>query len=119
MIRIWLYGLARRRTGQLGVAAAGVAVAVALLASLGAFLASSQASMTARAVRDVTVDWQVQVQPGADPAAVLGTVRAAAGTTQAVPVGFGRADGLSATTGSTTQTTGAAVVLGLPRRLPR
>ncbi len=114
MIRIWLYGLARRRAGRLGVAAAGVAVAVALLASLGAFLASSQASMTARAVRDVTVDWQVQVQPGTDPAAVLATVRAAAGTAKAVPVGFGRADALSATTGSTTQTTGAAVMLGLP-----
>jgi putative ABC transport system permease protein len=114
MTIIWAAGLVRRRAGRVGVAAAGVAVAVALLASLGAFLASSQASMTARAVRDVTVDWQVQVRPGADPAAVLDTVRAAAGTAQAVPVGFGQADGLSATTGATTQTTGAAVVLGLP-----
>jgi putative ABC transport system permease protein len=114
VITIWLHGLVRRRAGRLGVAAAGVAIAVALLASLGAFLASSQASMTARAVRDVTVDWQVQVQPGADPAAVLDTVRTTPGTQQAVPVGFGRADGLTATTGATTQTTGAAVVLGLP-----
>jgi putative ABC transport system permease protein len=114
VIRIWLHGLVRRRAGRLGVAAAGVAVAVALLASLGAFLASSQASMTARAVRDVTVDWQVQVQPGADPAAVLDTVRVAPGTAQALPVGFGRADGLTAITGPTTQTTGSAVVLGLP-----
>jgi putative ABC transport system permease protein len=114
MNRIWLHGLLRRRAGRLGMAAAGVAVAVALLASLGAFLASSQASMTARAVRDVPVDWQVQVQPGADPAAVLATVRATPGTMAALPVGFGRADGLTATTGATTQTTGAAVVLGLP-----
>jgi putative ABC transport system permease protein len=114
VITIWLTGLVRRRAGRLTVSVAGVAVAVALLASLGAFLASSQASMTARAVRDVTVDWQVQVQPGADPAAVLTTVRAAAGTAQAVPVGFGQVDGLSATTGQTTQSTGAAVVLGLP-----
>ncbi|HEY0812481.1 MAG TPA: ABC transporter permease [Pseudonocardia sp.] len=114
MIGLWTAGLLRRRAGRLGAAAAGVAVAVALLASLGAFLVSSQASMTARAVRDVTVDWQVQVQPGADPATVLDTVRAAPGTTAAVRVGFGQADGLFAATGTTKQTTGAAVVLGLP-----
>jgi putative ABC transport system permease protein len=114
VIGIWSGGLLRRRGGRLGVAAAGVAIAVALLACLGAFLASSQASMTARAVRNVSVDWQVQVQPNADPAAVLATVRAAAGTVQALPVGFGRANGLTATTATSTQTTGAAVVLGLP-----
>lgn len=114
MNRIWLRGLVRRRAGRLGAAAAGVAVAVALLACLGAFLAASQASMTARAVRDVSVDWQVQVEPGSDPAAVLDTVRTAPGTVAAVPVGFGQAAGLTATTGATTRTTGAAVVLGLP-----
>lgn len=114
MIGIWVYGLWRRRVGRLGVAATGVAIAVALLASLGAFLVSSQATMTARAVRDVSVDWQVQVQTGADPAAVLDTVRAAPGTVTALPVSFGHADGLTAATGATTQTTGAAVVLGLP-----
>jgi putative ABC transport system permease protein len=114
VIGLWLRGLARRRAGRLGAAAAGVAVAVALLASLGAFLTSSQASMTARAVRSVTVDWQVQVQPGADPAAVLDTVRGAAGTVAALPVGFGQAHGLTAATGGTTRTTGATVVLGLP-----
>lgn len=114
MIGVWTAGLVRRRAGRLGAAAAGVAVAVALLASLGAFLVSSQASMTARAVRDVTVDWQVQVQPGADPTAVLDAIRAAPASLAALPVGFGRADGLSAATGATRQTTGAAVVLGLP-----
>lgn len=112
--RIWVAGLVRRRAGRLGVAATGVAAAAALLASLGAFLVSSQASMTSRAVRDVTVDWQVQVQPGADLVTVLDTVRAAADTAQAVPVGFGQADGLTATTGMTTQTTGTTVALGLP-----
>lgn len=114
MIALWLRGLTRRRLGRLSGSAAGVAVAVALLATLGAFLASSQASMTSRAVRDVTVDWQVQVQPGADPAAVMNTLRAAPGTVQALPVGFGPATGLSAATGASAQTTGAAVVLGLP-----
>ena len=32
---------------------------------------------------NVSVDWQVQVRPGADPAAVLDAVRAAAGTVTA------------------------------------
>jgi putative ABC transport system permease protein len=114
VIGLWLRGLARRRTGRLVAAAAGIAVAVALLASLGAFLTSSQASMTARAVRDVAVDWQVQVQPGGDAAAVLDTARQAVDTVAALPVGFGQADGLSAAGGGTTRTTGAAVVLGLP-----
>jgi putative ABC transport system permease protein len=114
VIGTWARGLARRRAGRLAAAAAAVAAAVALLASLGAFLASSQASMTARAVRDVSVDWQVQVAPGADPGAVLATVRADPGTTAALPIGFGQATGLQAVTEATTQTTGPAVVLGLP-----
>lgn len=88
MIGTWMRGLLRRRAGRLVATALGVAIAVALLASLGAFLAASKGSMTARAVRGVTVDWQVQVQPGADPAAVLGTVRAAPGIRSAVPVGI-------------------------------
>ncbi|NMI01662.1 ABC transporter permease [Pseudonocardia acidicola] len=114
MIGIWLRGLLRRRGGRLAATAGGVAVAVALLASLGAFLAASKGSMTARAVRDVAVDWQVQVQPGADPAAVLNLVRASAQVRDALPVGFAQSTGLSASAGGSTQTTGAAVVLGLP-----
>jgi putative ABC transport system permease protein len=111
---LWARGLLRRRRGRVAASAAGVAVAVALLASLGAFLTSSHATMTARAVRGVGVDWQVQVQPGADPTAVLNLVGAAPGTVAALPVAFGGADGLTATTGSTIQTTGSAVLLGLP-----
>jgi len=91
-----------------------VAIAVALLASLGAFLAASKGSMTARTVRGVAVDWQVQVQPGADPAAVLGTVRAAPRIRVAVPVGYAQVAGLTATGDGTTETTGPGVVLGLP-----
>ncbi len=114
MIRPWVTGLVRRRVGRLVATALGVAIAVALLASLGAFLAASKGSMTARAVRGVAVDWQVQVQPGANPAAVLGTVRAASGVRVAVPVGYAQVAGLTATGGGTTETTGTGVVLGLP-----
>jgi putative ABC transport system permease protein len=114
VIRIWMGGLVRRRAGRLVATVLGVAVAVALLASLGAFLAASKGSMTARAVREVAVDWQVQVQPGADPAAVLGPVRAASGVRLAVPVGYAQLAGLTTTSEGTTQTTGPGVVLGLP-----
>lgn len=114
MIGLWWRGLVTRRVTRLVACAAGIAVAVALLASLGAFLTGAQASMTARAARTVSVDWQVEVAAGADPAAVLDAVRADPGTAEALPVGYGRADGLTATTGTTTQTTGGAVVLGLP-----
>ena len=114
MIGMWVRGLLRRRAGRLAAAAAGIAVAVALLACLGAFLAHSKATMTDRAVRGVDVDWQVQVQPAADPAAVAADVRAAPGVLAGSTVGFAQTAGLTATTGGTTQSTGPGVVLGIP-----
>ena len=119
MITLWMRGLLRRRPGRLLAAAAGIAVAVALLASLGAFLAHSQATMTDRAVRGVGIDWQVQVQPGTDPTTITDTVHGTTGVAGSATVGFGTSSGLSATTltaatGGSTQTTGPAVVLGIP-----
>ncbi len=114
MITLWMRGLLRRRPGRLLAAAAGIAVAVALLASLGAFLAHSQATMTDRAVRGVGIDWQVQVQLGTDPTAITNTVQNTTGVAGSATVGFGTSSGLSAVTGGSTQTTGSAVVLGIP-----
>ncbi|GAA2465641.1 ABC transporter permease [Streptomyces mauvecolor] len=114
MITSWTGGLLRRRTGRLIATALGIALAVALIASLGSFLTASKSTMTLRAVRDVAVDWQVQVQPGADPDAVLAAVRSADGVRQAERVGFARSTGFQATVAGSTQSTGAGVVLGLP-----
>lgn len=114
MRRVWLAGLWRRGRARLVGAAAGVAVAVALIACLGSFLATSQATMTDRAARTVAVDWQVQLTPGADTAAAEQVVRAAPGVEASAPVDFAHASGLSAVTGSSTQTTGPGMVLGLP-----
>ncbi|MEO5834119.1 MAG: FtsX-like permease family protein [Nakamurella sp.] len=114
MIILWLRGLLRRRPGRLIGATAGIAVAVALLASLGAFLAHSQATMTDRAVRGVGIDWQVQVQSGADPAAVTQLATDTTGVTGSAEVGFGTSAGLTTTNAGSTQTTGTAVVLGVP-----
>ena len=115
MIRIWLPALLRRQPARLLGAATGVAIAVALLASLGAFLAHAKASMTGRAVRSVSVDWQVQVSPGRrpQPDRRLGRAHPRA-CWPARRVGFLQVPGLSTTTAGTTQTTGSAVILGLP-----
>jgi putative ABC transport system permease protein len=114
VIRIWLPALLRRQPARLLGAAIGVAIAVALLASLGAFLAHAKASMTSRAVRSVSVDWQVQVAASGDPAKVAALVAHTPSVQVSRTVGFTQAPGLSATTGGTTQTTGSAVILGLP-----
>ena len=88
---IWLRGLLARRTGRLAITAIGIALAVGLLATLGSFLSSSKAQMTQRAIKSVGVDWQVEVQPGADPAAILTKVTATADVKAAVPVGYATA----------------------------
>lgn len=111
---IWVRNLAARRSVRLTATAAGVALAVALLASIGAFLGASKATMTSRAIERVAVDWQVEAQAGADHAAVRQAVASAPGVQTALPVGFGQTTGFQATVGGTTQTTGPGVVLGLP-----
>ena len=113
MMITWLAGLLRRRTGRLAATAVGISMAVALIASLGSFLTASRATMTARAVSSVAVDWQVQVQPGADPAAVLDTIAKTAGVKASEAVSIAQTTGFSATAGGSTQNTGPGLVLGL------
>ncbi|GAA1962088.1 ABC transporter permease [Microbacterium deminutum] len=113
MTRLWLRGLLRRPGAFLGTVA-GIAVAVALFASLGAFLSAANGSMTARASGTVAVDWQVEVAAGADTAGVAKTVKDATGVRASLPVRYTPVDALIATTGGTTQTTGAGMVLEIP-----
>ncbi|MGZ0147742.1 FtsX-like permease family protein [Kribbella sp. WER1] len=112
---LWLRGLVRHRAWRLLATAAGVGLSVALIAAIGAFLTASKATMTQRAIATVAVDWQVEVQPGGDPAAVLAAVRRTPGITTALPVRFGRTTGFQATIGGSTQSTGPGVVLGIPK----
>ncbi|MFI1294198.1 FtsX-like permease family protein [Streptomyces sp. NPDC020792] len=113
-LAFWTGGLVRRRAGRLLATVAGIALAVSLVAALGSFLTASKSTMTKRAVRSVAVDWQVEVQPGADAASVLHTVQSMPGVRAAIPVGFARSNGFKAISGGSTQTTGPGVVLGLP-----
>jgi putative ABC transport system permease protein len=110
----WLWGLLKRRPVRLAGAVAGIAVAVALLGSLGAFFAASKAHMTRQAAAGVIVDWQVQIAPGAGPAPAARVIAATPGVTRSLPVGYAPATGLTASAGGTVQTTGPGQVLGLP-----
>src|SRR2546421_12056299 len=62
----WLSGLLKRRPIRLAGAVTGIAAAVALLGSLGAFFAASKAHMTRQATAGVIVDWQGQNGPAAN-----------------------------------------------------
>jgi putative ABC transport system permease protein len=110
---MWLKGLIRFRSGRLLATAAGIALAVGLLASIGAFLSSSKSTMTKRAISTVAVDWQVQTQPGSDAAQVNRQVVAASRVRSSEPVTFARIDGLELTSAGSTQTTGTAQVIGI------
>ena len=110
---MWMRGLLRRRAGRIVTTATGVAVAVALLASLGSFLGHSRSTMTRRSVASVPVDWQVEGS-GGNSAPLLRSVRKDPAVTVALPVEFGQVTSLRSTTGSTRQTTGPGFVLGIP-----
>jgi putative ABC transport system permease protein len=110
----WLRGLLAHRRGRLLTTAIGVAVGVALLASIGTFLSATNARMTDRAIAPLPVDWQVEVQPGSNAARVAAQVRHRGDIRAALPVAFAGTTGLHATIGGSTQQTGAGKVLGLP-----
>jgi putative ABC transport system permease protein len=110
----WISGLLAHRRGRLLATAGGVAVAVALLASIGTFLSSTTQKMTQRAIHRVPVDWQVEAQAGTNPDAVLRQVKSYPGVRTALPVRFAPTPRLTAKTAGSVQTTGAGRVLGLP-----
>ena len=60
----WLRGILRRRSGRVIYTILGVALTVAVSASLGAFFAASRARMTQLASKGIPVDWQVLLTPG-------------------------------------------------------
>ncbi len=110
----WLRGLLSHRRGRILSTSLGVAVAVALIASIGTFLSATTSKMTSRASAGVSVDWQVQAAKGAEPARLLAQVKQFGGVTAAQTVGIADTTGLSATAGGSTQQTGPGKVIGLP-----
>ncbi|GHF57894.1 putative ABC transport system permease protein [Deinococcus metalli] len=118
MTGAWLRGLLSRRALRVWGTSGGVALTTAFLALLLAFIATGRANMTARAAASVPVDWQVLLGPQASAAAAEQAIRAATPVKTLLPVGYADVAALSAVTGpagqTTTQTTGAGKVLGLP-----
>ena len=113
MILLWLKGLLARRPGRLLGAIAGVALTVALLASIGAFTVVSAASMTQRAIASVPVDWQIALAPGTDAKTVADALKQVTLYSQLQTVGYAESGGFSASTNGTIQTTGAGKILGI------
>lgn len=109
----WLKGILFHRPGRLAGSLLGIALTVALLALLGTFMSSSAATMTKRALKDVPVDWQVELVPGADFKSVKAALSKATSTTAVQEVGYADAAGFSTITGETTQVTGPGKVLGV------
>ena len=114
MIAIWTRGTLATRWRQLVLSASGIVVATALIGTIGLFGISSTRTMTARALSAVPVDWQIALVPGSDTADLTAKLGTSAKISVSRLVGYADASGFAATLGGTTQTTGAAQILGLP-----
>ena len=66
----WTVSLGRRSVLAVAGSAVAVGLAVAFVASLASFVATTRADLTVRAAVQVPVDWQVQVTAQGDAAAV-------------------------------------------------
>ncbi|MDQ1640695.1 MAG: putative transport system permease protein [Actinomycetota bacterium] len=110
----WLGGLVRCRPVELLTAALSVAIAVGFVASLGAFVTQSRAGLTVRASASVPVDWQVQVTPQSDPAAIARVVSTLGGLRASEQVTYARVAALESTGPGGTRRTGSAYVVALP-----
>ena len=102
----WFTRLVTRGGFRIWGTALGVAISVALLTALAAFLDDSSATMTQRATSAVPIDWQVQLLPSADPAAISQDIQKAAKATALHRVEYADTKGFQAKTGGTVQTTG-------------
>lgn len=114
MIAIWTKGTLATRWRQLALLASGIIVATALIGTIGLFGISSTKTMTARALSAVPVDWQVAILPGSDEAALVSKLALSSSIKVSRIVGYADATSFAAKLGGTTQTTGAAQILGLP-----
>ncbi len=109
----WLTGLLRRRPLELIVAAVSIALTIAFVASLGAFVTQSHAALTVRAAASVPVDWQVQVTPQGDAAKVGKDVRSLPDIRAIEGVDFAHVRALGSTGPQGARSTGDAYVVSV------
>jgi putative ABC transport system permease protein len=110
----WTGGLCRRRPWVVAGASVSVALAVAFVASLGAFESASRASLTERAAKSVAVDWQVQDTPQGTAKEVATALAHVPGVRAVLPVAYARVPALTGSTPTGTRTTGAAEIVSIP-----
>ncbi len=113
MVTLWFRGLFQDCRGRLAGTIAGIALTVAMLAALGAFLSHSASSMTRRAIEGVPVDWQVQIVPGTSIESIGQAIHKAVAVSKLQTVGYASVESFETKTGGTTQTTGQGKVLGI------
>lgn len=111
MIRLWISGLFKRRATRLVGSALGVAVTVGLLGALITFLVDSSATMTARAINAVPIDWQIELVPSANREDILKAIHSSSAVKAVSEADFAKVDGFEAATGGTVQTTGPGKVI--------
>jgi len=107
----WLRSLFRVAPGRTLATAAGIALPVAFAATLAIFVISASYTMTARAIANVPVDWQVEL--GIDRTAAETALDQAGAAKLIRPVEYARVDGFVATTGDTQQVTGPGQAIGI------
>ncbi len=93
MIRLWISGLFKRRTTRLVGSALGVAVTVGLLGALLNFLVNSSATMTARAINAVPIDWQIELVPSANREDILKAIHSSSAVKAVSEADFAKVDG--------------------------
>jgi len=112
-IMMWMKGTILHRFGALAGSMVGVALTVAFIGTLGVFLTESNSQMTLRAIRDVPVDWQVQLTTGADVDTIKAQIEKTVSPRVIEKVAYANVDGFTIKTGITVQTTGVGKVLGI------
>ena len=113
MIKAWIFGLMRHRGNAITLASFGVALSVALLATLGLFVAHSAGSMTTRAITNVAPYWQMQLVGTTDPTNAFDALKAVVSDPRSEQVDYADITGFTATTGGTVQSTGVGKVVGI------
>ena len=113
IVLYWLRSLIRVAPGRTLATAAGIALAVAFAATLAIFVISASHTMTARAISNVPVDWQIELAPGIDRGAVETALDQADVAKLVRTVEYAKVDGFTATTGDTQQVTGPGQAIGI------
>lgn len=119
IVLVWLRGLLTSLGGRLIGAVAGVALTIVVLAAVGTFTASSAALMTRQAIANVSVDWQLLINRGADISAVKKALGSATPFTAVQEVFYAAVPGFELNAGGGVQTTGPGKAVGIPEGYQR